>query len=162
LIFGGIRAEEVVRLEAELVGENLIELPARVTKKKKRRYVEPTQNLKAWLRKHPFKPSREWPKQFDRIRRIAGWDVKDARELPDEIETPTKGKWPQNCLRHSHASYALQTGKTLKDLLFEFGHTGSPDLLRTNYARRAEKKDALAYFSIVPKGAKKPQTISAA
>lgn len=162
LIFGGIRAEEVVRLEVELVGENLIELPARVTKKKKRRYVEPTQNLKAWLRKHPFKPSSEWPKQFDRIRRIAGWDIKDARQLPDEIKTPTKGKWPQNCLRHSHASYALQTGKTLKDLLFEFGHTGSPDLLRTNYAKRAEKKAALEFFSIVPKGTKKPQTISAA
>lgn len=162
LVFGGIRAEELVRLEADLVDETQIELPARVTKKKKRRYVVPSDNLAAWLREHPFEPSSEWPKQFNRIRRIAGWDVKDARGLPKDLESPTRGKWPQNCLRHSHASYAVQAGKDLKDLLFEFGHTGSPALLQSNYKKRAKVKDALEFFAIVPEGAEKPQTISAA
>ncbi|MDC0568792.1 hypothetical protein OAP01_12210 [Akkermansiaceae bacterium] len=162
LVFGGIRAEEVARLEADLVEKTQIELPARVTKKKKRRYVEPCENLVAWLEKYPFEPSREWPKQFNRIRRIAGWDIKDARELPKDLESPTRGKWPQNCLRHSHASYVLQTGKKLKDLLFEFGHTGSPALLQSNYKKRAKVKAALEFFAIVPEGVEKPQTISAA
>lgn len=162
LVFAGIRAEEVARLEGDLVEKTQIELPARVTKKKKRRYVEPCENLAAWLEKYPFEPSREWPKQFNRIRRIAGWDIKDARELPKDLESPTRGKWPQNCLRHSHASYAVQTGKDLKDLLFEFGHTGSPALLQSNYAKRAKVKDALEFFAIVPEGAEKPQTITAA
>ena len=162
LAFGGIRAEEVARLEADLVEKTLIELPARVTKKKKRRYVEPCKNLAAWLEKYPFEPSREWPKQFNRIRRIAGWDIKDARELPKDLKSPTRGKWPQNCLRHSHASYVLQTDKKIEDLLFEFGHTGSPALLQSNYRQRAKPEAALEFFAIVPEGVEKPQTISAA
>ncbi|MDB2673702.1 hypothetical protein N9Y81_01975 [Akkermansiaceae bacterium] len=68
----------------------------------------------------------------------------------------------KNALRHSHATYAIAAGMELQTLLFEFGHTGGESTLREHYTGRASKKVALEYFSIIPEGAKKIQTISAA
>jgi hypothetical protein len=55
-------------------------------------------------------------------------------------------------LRHSFASYAIAAGTPLEEMLFSFGHTGSPSLLRQHYLGRATKKDALEFFALRPGG----------
>jgi hypothetical protein len=70
------------------------------------------------------------------------------------LPKPSRGRWPQNALRHSHASYAVASGVPLESLLFEFGHAGNHTLLRQHYVGRASKKQALEFFSIAPQGVK--------
>lgn len=151
LAFAGLRPEELSRIKAEHVSPDGIDLPASTTKKGRRRFITPSPTLKAWLQKHPFNPQAEWRETFDSVRRLAGWDVQ-ARRL-EEKPDPTRGRWPQNALRHSHASFAVAAGTPLESLLFEFGHTGSASVLRRHYLGRASKKQALEFFALRPAGA---------
>ena len=77
----------------------------------------------------------------------------------EPLADPTLGRWPQNALRHSHASYAVAYGVPLESLLFEFGHAGNPTLLRQHYVGKASKKQALEFFAIMPEGVAAPATI---
>jgi hypothetical protein len=70
---------------------------------------------------------------------------------PGEKPKP-RPAWPQNALRHSHASYAVASGTKLETLLFEFGHTGNANVLRAHYVGKASKKQALEFFAIRPEG----------
>jgi integrase len=162
-LFAGIRAEEIVRMEKQHVTADGIDLPASVTKKGRRRHITPSPTLDAWLKAYPFEPCSNWRETSAACRRLAGWDV-SARILNDRIkagkleplEPAGRGKWPQNALRHTHASFAVATGTPLENLLFEFGHSGSPTLLRQHYVGRASKKQALEFFSIGPRGSEIP------
>lgn len=156
-LFAGIRAEELVRLEAGNITEDGIDLAASVTKKGRRRHITPSATLAAWLKAYPFKPCSNWKQTNNACRRLAGWAV-ESRLLSDPLE-PTRGAWPQNALRHSHASYAIASGVPLESLLFEFGHTGSAAVLREHYVGKASKKQALAFFAVMPKGVEAPATI---
>lgn len=134
-------------------------MSADITKKGRRRHINPNPTLSVWLKQYPYSPCPNW-REVDKVcRRLAGWDLK-ARLLEDKKETdqpkrmlpdPDLGKWPQNALRHSHASYAVAAGVPLESLMFEFGHTSNPAVLREHYAGRASKKDAIDFFSIGPK-----------
>ncbi len=150
-LFAGIRAEELVRLEAHHVTSSGIDMPASVTKKNRRRHISPNDTLTVWLKRYPFTPCANWDEVNKACRRLTGWAV-ESRLLADPPK-PTKGPWPQNALRHSHASYAIAAGVPLETLLFEFGHAGTPALLRSNYVGRVTKKAAIEFFSIVPKPA---------
>lgn len=153
-LFAGIRSEELVRLEACHVSPEGIELPAAVTKKGRRRHITPSPTLAAWLAAYPFAPCVNWKEVDTASRRLAGWKV-TSRLLKDPPE-PNRGSWPQNALRHSHASYAVAFGVPLESLLFEFGHAGTPAVLRQHYVGRASKRDAIEYFSLGPKRTKLP------
>jgi site-specific recombinase XerD len=156
-LFAGIRTEEIKRMEAHHVTADGIELAADITKKGRRRHITPSDTLAAWLKAYPFQPCENWRETDKACRRLAGWAVESR--LLKEPEPATLGAWPQNALRHSHASYSVAAGVPLESLLFEFGHAGNPTLLRQHYVGRASKKDALAYFAIVPKGKAKPKRI---
>jgi integrase len=149
-MFAGIRREEVGKLEAEHVSPVGIELPGTVTKKGRRRHITPSATLAAWLEKYPFIPIANWPRVDRAVRRLAGWEL--AAELLTKPPPATRGPWPQNALRHSHATYAIAAGVPLESLLFEFGHVGTPALLREHYVGRASKKQAVEFFAIAPEG----------
>lgn len=149
LTFAGIRPEELAKLEAGHVTTSGITIPAGVAKKGRRRFIEASPTLADWLAKYPFKACTNWRQVFSAVRRLAGWQV-ESRLLADPPPA-SRGPWPQNCLRHTHASCAIASGIPLESLLFEFGHTGSPAVLRTHYVGRIEKRDALDFFSIRPK-----------
>jgi hypothetical protein len=121
--------------------------------------------LKAWLKQYPFQKCPNWTRISRAVRYLAGFKTWVEPGFIDEgikpLATPSK-PWPQNALRHSYASYAVAAGTPLETLLWQFGHTGSPTVLREHYVGRATKKDALAYFSIVPEGVAKPKTIRVA
>jgi len=162
-LFAGIRAEEISRLEAKDVSADGIELGEEITKKGRRRHITPSDTLAAWLTRYPFQPCPEWEKVNTSCRYLAGWKVKpDAATLkahPLEDDYQTRPAWPQNVLRHSHASYTVASGAPLETLLFEFGHVGKTDVLREHYVGKVSKKSALAYFAIVPKGVAKPKSL---
>jgi site-specific recombinase XerD len=165
-LFAGIRAEEITRMESRHVTSDGIELGAAVTKKGRRRHITPSTTLAAWLAMYPFEPCPNWRETSAACRRLAGWDV-SAVILNERVRVgtmeplpePSRGRWPQNALRHSHASYAVASGVPLESLLFEFGHAGNPTLLRQHYVGRASKKQALAFFAIVPEGVEAPAAI---
>ncbi len=172
-LFAGIRAEEIGRLEARHVTEAGIEMSADITKKGRRRHINPSPTLIAWLNAYPFEPCPNWKEVNKACRRLAGWDLQ-ARLLerkqkqeeaqgknPKKLPSPLFGRWPQNALRHSHASYAIAAGVPLESLLFEFGHTGSPSVLREHYVGRASKKEAIAFFKIGPNGEEVPAIAAA-
>jgi site-specific recombinase XerD len=154
-LFAGIRTEEIKRMEAQHVTADGIELSADITKKGRRRHITPSDTLAAWLKAYPFQPCENWRETDKACRRLAGWAVESR--LLKEPPAATLGAWPQNSLRHSHASYSVAAGVPLESLLFEFGHAGNPTLLRQHYVGRASKKDALAYFAIAPAGVKIPK-----
>ena len=149
-LFAGLRSEELTRLEAQHVSANGIELSASVTKKGRRRHINPSATLRAWLDEYPYTPCSNWRHVDKACRRLAGWDV--SASLLKEPSEPTRGRWPQNALRHSHASYAVAAGTPLETLLFEFGHSGSPAILRQHYVGRASKQEAIKFFSLGPNG----------
>ena len=151
-LFAGIRAEELIRMDANHITSEGIDLAASVTKKGRRRHITPSPTLASWLERYPFERCSNWPEVNKACRRLAGWAV-ESRLLPAP-PAPTRGTWPQNALRHSHASYAIASGVPLESLLFEFGHTGSAAVLREHYVGKASKKQALAFFSIAPAGVK--------
>jgi site-specific recombinase XerD len=172
--FAGIRVEELRRLEARHVTEAGIEMSADITKKGRRRHINPSPTLSAWLDKYPYSPCPNWREVDKACRRLAGWEL-ESRLLSDltkkqkdatggelmELPKPTLGKWPQNALRHSHASYSVAVGVPLEGLLFEFGHTGSPSVLREHYVGRASKKEAIDFFKIGPNGEEIPAIAAA-
>lgn len=153
-LFAGIRAEELVRMDASHVTADGIDLGGAVTKKGRRRHITPSATLATWLERFPFEACSNWRQVNNACRRLAGWAV-ESRLLSNPPE-PTRGAWPQNALRHSHASYAIASGVPLESLLFEFGHTGSAAVLREHYVGKASKKQAIAFFAIAPKGVKIP------
>ena len=149
-LFAGIRTEELKRLESENVTAEGIELSSRITKKGRRRHITLSPTLASWLEAYPFEPVPKWGKVSAAVRRLSGWKVESP--LLNTPPKPTRGPWPQNVMRHSHASYSVAAGAPLETLLFEFGHTGNPAVLRAHYVGKASKKAALEFFAIHPSG----------
>lgn len=153
-LFAGIRVEEITRLETRHVSLDGIELPAAVTKKGRRRHITPNDTLAAWLTKYPFQPCSNWKRVDRAVRYLAGWNLSPDPDLvkPEwiKMDKASRPDWPQNGLRHSHASYAVANGASIDTLLFEFGHTSKPDVLRSHDVGRASKKEAKEFFAIRP------------
>lgn len=172
-LFAGIRVEEIGRLESRNVTEAGIEMSADITKKGRRRHINPSPTLMAWLKVYPFEPCPNWKEVDKACRRLAGWKLKsrllEKKQQQEEAQgknsetlpPPLLGKWPQNALRHSHASYAIAAGVPLESLLFEFGHTGNPSVLREHYVGRASRKEAISFFKIGPNGVEVPAIAAA-
>lgn len=148
-LFAGVRAEELQRLDVRHVTNGGIDLPAEVTKKGRRRHIGLNATLRSWLAAYPFRPCPNWKHIDQAIRRLAGWEV--ASSLLEEPPKPTRGKWPQNSLRHTHASYSVASGVPLETMLFEFGHVGGIEVLRKHYVGRATKVQSEEFFSLRPR-----------
>jgi site-specific recombinase XerD len=159
-LFAGIRVEEIIRLQAKHVSVEGIEITAEVSKKSRRRHINPNATLSAWLERYPFAPCPNWKRTDRACRYMAGFKLVPDPDLvkPNMIDLERERKpWPQNAMRHSHASYAVANGVSLETLLFEFGHSDDkPAVLRAHYVGRASKRDALAYYAISPEGEAPP------
>ncbi len=157
--FGGVRVGESGRLMEKHADIEGIQIPKGVAKKRSRRHITSSDTLATWLKYYPFKPCPNWCEVNAACRRLAGWDVQstilnrriDAGKMVP-LAPPKRGKWPQNAIRHSHATYAVASGMPIDRLLFEFGHSGDVDLLKKHYAGRTSRKMALEYLAIAPKG----------
>jgi len=173
----GVRPEEAARLtfdqfKTKEVADGVVIIPDGKAKTRKGRDVPIRPALKLWLsRKGGFyeraKQNSDEPlvrfqgqaldKRLARVRYLAGWRVKiRGKDYPFKPENPP---FPPDSLRHTFASAFLAEGGDTAALVWSFGHAGSLDTLRRHYVHRYTKPDAVAWFSVVPKGASLPSTL---
>ena len=154
-LFTGIRKAELERLEPGDISEAGITVSAESAKTKRRRFIEMPAPLAAWLKAYPVGDTvlpTNWLRKDKAVRRLAGWklwcNLVEPFEPPDELP-----EWPDNALRHTHASVMVALGKSLDNLTFEFGHSGGAAVLKSHYVGVMSKADAIAIWSTGPSGA---------
>jgi integrase len=164
-LFAGIRQSELKRLDPEdFTDEGFVVSAVESTKVRHRRFIQITPTLEAWLKDYPITetvlPS-NWDRKSKAVRRLAGWrvwsDLVPRMDFdPPLEESPPESlpEWPDNALRHTHASVAIATGKPLENLIFEFGHSGGVKTLKSHYVGVMPKKVALEILALGPKGTK--------
>ena len=115
-LFLGLRPEEASRLHWDKIdlSQNTIEIRAEKTKVKATRHIQINPLARAWLK--AFRPQKatgvlplsEYRRRvaWDRIRNLAGWRVWEPNKVIDGKQGHLK-EWPDDCLRHSYASYWL-------------------------------------------------------
>jgi len=151
-LFTGMRKAELGRLRSEDITGEGINLPATSTKTGRRRFIEMPASLKAWLDVYPVGetvlPS-NWAKKEKAVRRLAGWKLWSNMVTP-HVPPEHLPPWPQNALRHTHASVLIALGRPLETLTFEFGHSGGAQVLKSHYAGVMPKAEAVKIMAIAP------------
>ena len=157
-LFTGMRQIEIERLQPDDVTSEGITVPKTSNRKtNKRRFIQMTEPLAAWLERYPVTEN-FIPANFDRkdkaLRRLSGWKVWSdlvADKGLGEAEPPEDAPlWPQNALRHTAASLNVTLGKPVEMLVFEHGHTGSLEMLKIHYVGKMTKKDAIKIWALRP------------
>jgi integrase len=153
-LFTGMRQAELERLEPGDITHEGITLSADSTKTNRRRFIEMPAPLAAWLRVYPIDETvlpANWIRKEKAVRRKAGWrvwcDLFDPPGAPEDSPD-----WPDNGLRHTHASVMVALGKPLDSLTFEFGHSGGAAVLKAHYVGVMTKAEAIKIWSIGPSG----------
>ena len=146
-LFAGVRVYELLRMEWAHVdlAEKSIDLPAAITKRKRRRSIPIESALQASLelfiseqgiKRGAVVPCRTYNSLRKRLRVIFS-----AAKIP----------WRQNAARHSYASYWLAVHKDLNALAMHLGHIGGLEVLHTHYHRTVKLVEAGKYWNIRPK-----------
>lgn len=161
-IFAGVRPAEIPRLDPALVKPDGIDVGADDAKGDSRRHITPGPTLAAWLTAFPFKKVKNWNRVYDAVRRLAGWELDSAiLKKRTDLQPATRGKWPQDAMRHTAGTYHVAYGVELAGMAFWFGHTGGETTLRRHYVGRAKRHQAIEFFAIMPPGVEAPATIHA-
>jgi integrase len=136
--FSGLRREEIIRLDWSEVklDRNLIDLPFSKSKNNRRKLIEIPANLRSWLASRALEAGSVMPRKklqlaFERAAKEAGISP-----------------WPQNALRHSFCSYAVEL-RGFEWTAAQADH--SVKMLRDHYWETTTKADAERYFSIRPR-----------
>ena len=139
-LFAGLRREEIARLDWREVDldRGYIEVKAAKSKTARRRLVEISPNLHAWLAPRrqlagPLSPAHStYRRRFAVAVKAAGID-----------------RWLSNALRHSFASYHLAFHQNAAVTALQLGHTESK-LLFEHYRELVHPEDAKAFWQITP------------
>jgi integrase len=137
--FGGLRSEEILRLDWKDVTKRpgFIEVGADKAKTATRRLVPITDNLGFWLALSPSHEGRLW---------------KDTKAMFFKTRLQVAGKakvtWKQNVLRHSFISYRLAELQNINQVALEAGN--SPKMIHRHYRELATPELAKSWFSIAP------------
>jgi integrase len=136
--FAGLRSAELERLEWRDIhfDEHLIEVRALTSKTASRRFVTIRPNLLAWLEPYRAKSGRICPPNL-------------YKRLVEDRRRAGIMRWPNNCLRHSFASYHLAHFRDVKDLALEMGHTRSEVTFR-HYRELVRPAEAERFWKIAP------------
>ena len=131
LIFAGIRPREVRRLKWNDINlsESYIKVRSQCSKTGGVRHVEVCNKLKHLLSKSTAESEKicpsNWNRRWQNIRNTSGF----------------KGKWQQDVLRHTYASYHAKHFQDLPRLQLNMGHQNQ-SLLRSRYINMNELKSA--------------------
>jgi integrase len=154
--FAGLRSAELAKLDWKEIrlDEGHLEVTAAKAKTRRRRLVDLSPNLIAWLRPHAKESGKvavgDLPRKLRPAYRKAGYG-KPGTETPKEktdglvIRRP----WPTNCMRHSFGSYHLAKHKDAARLALLMGN--SPQVIFAHYREVVRPADAERYWAIVPK-----------
>jgi integrase len=146
--FSGIRAAELMRLEWKDFNftRGHVTVAADKAKTATRRLVPILPNLAEYLR--PYHRAVGHLFKFKDDERAINWAKENGVD-----------PWPNNCLRHSFASYRLALINDTAKVALEMGT--SPTMLFGNYRELADEHDAAAWFAISPKRPKNVVAMSA-
>ena len=137
-LFCGIRPYELLRLDWADVDlmEGHILIRGEVAKNRRRRIVDISPNLSAWLKSHKatgaVTPLTNLRTRLRAIRASAGLD-----------------HWKQDIMRHSFASYWLAQHGDINKLTLMMGHT-TTTMLWKHYHKAAKRTEAEKYWKIMP------------
>ena len=136
--FAGLRRAEIERLEWEDFNfeRGHITVAAHKAKTATRRLVPIQPNLMQWLS--------SWRGRSGKLfatRRSTDYAIASVKQ--------NGGKWPDNGLRHSYATYRLAATADSARVALEMGNSVAK--LMRNYRELASEHDARAWFSIAPK-----------
>jgi integrase len=139
--FCGIRTEEACKLRWDNIdmANQKVMVPDTVAKKARFRRNRIPENAMKWL---------EALHDKRRTGLIIGANSK--RLLNVAVRFAHIG-YSQNCLRHSFCSYSIESGVPTADVAASLGHTESLAVLHAHYRNIVEQKDALKWWTIVPK-----------
>ena len=139
--FTGIRSAELLKLTWNNLRSDpgFIHVSDDIAKTAAQRYVPILPNLAAWL-----EPYRNGRGKLFRSRRLVDRITRVAKEngIP----------WPNNCLRHSFASYRIAATMNTNQVAEEMGTSYAK--LKKNYRKPITPEKAAAWFAISPKRAK--------
>lgn len=144
--FAGLRPTEAESVDWENINlaDGQMVLPAAITKTGKRRVVQISDQLGAWLRAHqdkPFRPS-GMRQIFEAVREKAGYSGRVERE--------GLKKWVPDVLRHSYISALLRKSKSYIEVAQQCGN--SEKIIREHYEARVSTEYADRFFGIGPRG----------
>ena len=138
--FCGLRRAEALRLDWSAIDlhENFVKLPAAITKRRQSRYIEISENCKAWLMPHAKNAGRVTPYTPDALRkRLSG------------LKTVHKIRTIKHGARHCFASYWLAEHGDINQLCRFIGD--EPETTFKHYAKAATKREAEKFWAIMPK-----------
>ena len=154
--FAGVRPDgELPRLEWSDINleAKQITLRAEITKKKRKRWVDLSDNAVAWLRAYQAHGG----SMEGRIVALDRDELRDhhrnnwARVVGVTEDGKPKRRWIQQGMRHSFCSYWLVANNNDVDtLVVQSGHE-SKEVMWRNYYAAATKRDAEKFWSIRPK-----------
>jgi integrase len=145
--FCGIRPDgELQKLQwssVHLTGKAEVEIPANVSKTKRRRFVDLSENALAWLEAYRQRggimEGAVTPYRTQNLR-----NHRRAAQKAAGIE-----HWIQQGMRHSYCSAWLAKHHDVNRLVLQSGHT-DPDTMWTHYHRGMSHAEAEKFWSIVP------------
>jgi site-specific recombinase XerD len=138
--FTGLRRSEALRLDWSAVDlhENFVKLPAAITKTKQGRYIELSENCRAWLEPFAMDSGPVLPCSSNVLR-----TRERALRVAHNVRPIKHGP------RHAFASYWLALHGDINQLCRFTGHDDPATLFR-HYAKAATKRDAVKYWEIMP------------
>lgn len=141
-MFAGIRPEELTALNWSAVDLSAatVNISAEISKVRRQRIVPLHKTAVAWLRTLKFKAKDPICPPEVTLRR-------HRRKLRKAL-----GKWPQDVLRHTAASYLLCLHKDAAAVAHQLGN--SVRILETNYKTPVADDDCKAFWALTPKGVK--------
>ncbi len=154
-LFCGLRTEEVKRLEWSHVKDAethpVVTITAKIAKKRRIRHVDIPANAIRWLslcgdREGLVSGSKyvsDYQKRFRKLTQLAGFGKEDAKG--EWISS-----WENNAMRHSFGTYHYALHGNPLETSRQLGHKASDQVLFDHYRALATKKQADAFFAIVP------------
>lgn len=134
-LFAGLRPTELSRLlptDIDLAAK-VIHVRPEVSKTGRPRHVTISDNLAAWLTRYPFDVSNNFDERRAKVCKAAGID-----------------KWPNDCLRHTFATFHVAAFQKPEQTAFEMGHSKGTAMLDRHYRGLASREDALRFWEITP------------
>ena len=142
LLFAGLRPEEVTRVDWRQIDlkDKVIRLDGDDTKTRRRRHVDISDNLAAWLKPHAKPEGRlvpaYWVKKWTAIR--AAVEISERKDVT----------------RHTFGSAWWAIHRDVNGLSFQMGN--SPEVCRVHYVEHFPRREALRFWQIAPRGVKIP------
>jgi integrase len=143
--FCGIRRAEALRLDWSAIDlhEGFVKLPAAITKTRRGRHIDISENCRAWLVARAMESGRIFPFSENVLRDRLGdlWEKHKVRTI-------------KHGPRHAFASYWLAKCGDINKLCQFLGHD-DPETTFKHYAKAATKREAEKFWAIMPKAAPK-------